>query len=188
MSAVVIGYARVSTEDQNLDLLDAEKRRHAVTLYNNKQHSIAEICRLMTTPPRCPGSTPMAAPSESSPAFKDSFGAKPSMVIPFAFSRNAVSAACRESGVCRHLPNATETAMAGKSLGLLTACPSGVPPLSAYAYQRSVSLLLAGSVRGARGNSRPYRDHGVPSYGFFRFGFCKCRQDAKVIVQRSINV
>jgi DNA invertase Pin-like site-specific DNA recombinase len=28
-------------------LLDAEKRRHAVTLYNNKQHSIAEICRLM---------------------------------------------------------------------------------------------------------------------------------------------
>ena len=28
-------------------LLDAEKRRHAVNLYNNKQHSIAEICRLM---------------------------------------------------------------------------------------------------------------------------------------------
>ena len=28
-------------------LLDPEKRRHAVTLYKNKQHSIAEICRLM---------------------------------------------------------------------------------------------------------------------------------------------
>jgi len=28
-------------------LLDAEKRRHAVALYYNKQHSIAEICRLM---------------------------------------------------------------------------------------------------------------------------------------------
>jgi len=40
-------------------------------------------------------------------------------------------------------PNAIETAMAGKSLGLLAACPSAVPPLSAYAYQRSVSLLLA---------------------------------------------
>jgi hypothetical protein len=40
-------------------------------------------------------------------------------------------------------PNAIETAMAGKSLGLLAVCPSGVPPLSAYAYQRSVSLLLA---------------------------------------------
>jgi hypothetical protein len=40
-------------------------------------------------------------------------------------------------------PNAIETAMAGKSLGLLAACLSGVPPLSAYAYQRSVSLLLA---------------------------------------------
>ena len=30
-----------------------------------------------------------------------------------------------------------------KSLGLLAACPSRVPTLSAYAYQRSVSLLLA---------------------------------------------
>jgi hypothetical protein len=40
-------------------------------------------------------------------------------------------------------PNAIVTAMAGKSLGLLAAGPSGVPPLSAYAYQRSVSLLLA---------------------------------------------
>lgn len=28
-------------------LLDPEKRRHAVALYNDKQHSIAEICRLM---------------------------------------------------------------------------------------------------------------------------------------------
>jgi DNA invertase Pin-like site-specific DNA recombinase len=28
-------------------LLDPEKRRHVVALYNDKQHSIAEICRIM---------------------------------------------------------------------------------------------------------------------------------------------
>ena len=33
--------------------------------------------------------------------------------------------------------------MARKNLGLLAAYLRGVPPLSAYAYQRSVSLLLA---------------------------------------------
>jgi transposase-like protein len=28
-------------------LLDPEKRRHVVALYNDKQHSVAEICRIM---------------------------------------------------------------------------------------------------------------------------------------------
>jgi DNA invertase Pin-like site-specific DNA recombinase len=28
-------------------LLNPEKRRHVVALYNSKQHSIAEICRIM---------------------------------------------------------------------------------------------------------------------------------------------
>lgn len=83
MTAVVIGYARVSTENQTLDLqrdaltragctriyedrmrgakaarprggkggrpklLDPEKRRLAVALYNSMQRGIGEICRLM---------------------------------------------------------------------------------------------------------------------------------------------
>ena len=51
-------------------------------------------------------------------------------------------------------PNATETAMAGKSLGLLAAWPGRVPSLSAYAYQRSVSLLLAFVGRLPMGETR----------------------------------
>jgi hypothetical protein len=33
--------------------------------------------------------------------------------------------------------------MAGRASGLLAVYPGGVPPLSAYAYQSNVSLLLA---------------------------------------------
>ena len=28
-------------------MLDPEKRRHVVALYNGKQHSVVEICRIM---------------------------------------------------------------------------------------------------------------------------------------------
>ena len=45
---MLIGYARVSTGDQSLTLqIDAEKRKLAVKLYNDKNYSVNQICQVM---------------------------------------------------------------------------------------------------------------------------------------------